>query len=162
MSPVRSPLIERVIAELLEPLDPAFLGPNRYVYCYRPEEGGCPAREFLDSALDKIAKAAYAKSFEFHVNGMQLRGEKHHVWTEKGCDGLADYKHIGSKTRIISMTDADGLIILLCGVTGKKENKIDEVHVNYAKRLRDEYRQRRAAIDQRLRTGTNAATTRRK
>jgi hypothetical protein len=145
-------LREAIIEELLCPLDSKFLGPVRFIYCYRPPQAPGigpmpPARTFLD-ALPKSRQAAYAVSFEKHAQGHQLRGEKHHLLA--GHEGLYEYKDIESKSRLIHTTDKWQLVVLLFGFTGKKENKIDQVHVNESERMRDEYRSRRASIEQKL------------
>jgi hypothetical protein len=139
-------LSEAIIRNLLEPLDPVFLGPNRYFYCYLPLAGGCPAREFLDSLNDET-QASYAKLFEYHCQGHQLRGEKWRPWT----DGLYEYKDNPSKSRLMHITERGNLVILLYGFTGKKENKVDQIHVNQTKRLQEEYKTRVEAIKQKQR-----------
>lgn len=135
---------ERVLAELTEPFDPSLLGPQRRIHCYRTRDGRLPAREFLES-LPREARASYAKSFEKYCQGHQLRGEKHHVWTEKGCEGLGKYEGIPSKSRVLHVFDRFGTVVLLFGFGGKKEDKVAQHHVNEAQRLRDEYRRRRDA-----------------
>jgi hypothetical protein len=143
-------ILEAVIGELLRPLDVRLLGPKKFLYCYLPLEGGSPSREFLD-ALPVEAKGSYAKLFERRVAGHQLRGDRHHPWTEKGCEGLYEYKDIQTKTRLMHTTDIRHTDVLLFGFGGKKENKVDQVHVNRAQKMRDEYRQRRSAIEGRIR-----------
>lgn len=88
--------------------------------------------------VDAVAKGAYGHSFTMFAANGQLRGEKYHPWTEKGCEALADFKHNGSKSRIMTTWDFEGLVVLLFGFTGKKENKVDAEHVNRAQRMRDE------------------------
>lgn len=132
------------------PLDAVLLlGPRKFLYCYLPEEGGCPAREFLEE-LPKEARARYAVSFRRRCDGHQVRGDKHRPWKERGCDGLYEYKDNQSKTRLMHTTDVQHVDVLLFGFGGKNENKVKEVHVNRAKRLRDEYLRRRGEIEQRV------------
>ena len=135
---------------MLEPLDRSYLGPRKHIYCYRPQGGGCPAREFLDG-LPKEARASYAKLFQRRCQEGQLRGETHRVWKEKGCEGLYEFKDNQSKTRLMHTTDAGNTDVLLYGFGGKKEDRVDQVHVLAAQRFRDEYRRRRAEIEQRVR-----------
>jgi hypothetical protein len=132
---------QRALLTVAEPLDPRFQGPAKRILCYKTADGRVPAREFLES-LPNEAQASYAKSFEKHCQGHQLRGEKHRVWTERECRGLAEYKDIQSKSRIIHVFDRCNTVILLFGFEGKKENRVAREHVERAKRLRDEYRQR--------------------
>jgi len=142
---------------LLE-VDASLLGPGKFLYFYRPPSVGRgdspPARTFLDS-LPKARQAAYAKLFQMHAQGVQLRGEKHHPLD--GYEGLYEYKDIESKSRLIHVTDKWHFVVLLFGFTGKKENKIDQVHINEAERLRDEYRARRSVIEKRI-TATASRT----
>jgi hypothetical protein len=133
---------ERALETLTRLLDPAFDGPYFRIRCYVTVAGRCPAREFLDS-LSKEAAASYAKSFQKHCQGHQIRGDKHRVWTEIGCAGLAEYKDIPSKTRILHVFDRARTVILLFGFGGKKEDKVPAFQVNEARRLRDEYHRRR-------------------
>jgi hypothetical protein len=142
-------VLEAVKRELLRTLDRRYLGPKKFIYCYLPEDGGCPAREFLDS-LSNEAQASYATSFERRSAGHQIRGDKHRVWTEKGCEGLHEFKDNQSKTRVVHITDVGQTDVLLFGFGGKKEDKVDLAHVNRAQRLRDEYRRRRAVIEARV------------
>jgi hypothetical protein len=142
-------ILRTVRAELLAPLDPSYLGPMKHIYCYLPEEGGCPAREFLDG-LPREARASYAVLFRRRCQIGQLRGDTHRKWTEKGCEGLFEFKDNQSKTRLMHTTDAGQTDVLLFGFGGKKENKVDQVHVNRAMRLRDEYRRRRTEIERRV------------
>lgn len=143
------PLVDAIVAELLEVLDPTLLGPAHHIYCYRAADGTVPAREFLDAIGDEPA-GSYAKSFQKRCGGHQIPGEKWRKWTEPDCEGLFEFKDIQSKSRLLHTTDRGSLTILLYGFTGKKENKVDQVHVNAGKRLRDEYRTRRTAIERRL------------
>ena len=122
------------------------MGPKKFIYCYVPEGGECPSREFLDS-LPREAKASYATSFERRCAGHFIRGEQHRVWTDKHCEGIYEFKDNQSKTRIIHITDVGNTDILLFGFGGKKENKVDQAHVNTARRLRDEYHRRRVVIE---------------
>jgi hypothetical protein len=136
---------QTIVDELLAPLDDAYLGPVKYIYCYLPLAGGCPAREFLDS-LPKEARASYAKLFEYHAQGHQIRGDKWRPWD----DGMNEYKDNQSKSRLMHITEKGNLIILLFGFTGKNENKVEQVHVNRANRMHSEYKERVARIDARL------------
>ena len=49
------------------------------------------------------------------------------------------------------ITERDNLVILLYGFTGKKENKVDQIHVNKTKRLQEEYKTRVDVIKQKQR-----------
>ncbi len=142
-------IVAAIVAELLEELDAAFLGPAHRIYCYRAADGTVPAREFLEEIGDEPA-GSYAKSFQKRAGGHQIPGEKWRKWTEPDCEGLFEFKDIQSKSRILHTTDRGSLTILLYGFTGKKENKVDQVHVNVGKRLRDEYRARRDLIEKRI------------
>jgi hypothetical protein len=142
-------LLGAIIAELLEELDRAFLGPRKWIYCYRSPEGDCPAREFLES-LPREARASYAKQFQRACSGDRLRGDKWHPWKGKGDEGLCVYKDIQSKSRLVHITEHGNLHVLLFGFTGKKEDKVDQVHINRARRMRDEYAERRKEIADRL------------
>jgi len=144
-------LREAIIEELLCPLDSKFLGPVRFIYCYRPPQAPGigpmpPARTFLD-ALPKSRQAAYAVSFEKHAQGHHCGREAPPPGRARGSVRVQD---IESKSRLIHTTDKWQLVVLLFGFTGKKENKIDQVHVNESERMRDEYRSRRASIEQKL------------
>ncbi len=142
-------LLEAIRKELLGKC--VHTGTHRQIYFYRCPDEICPADEFLTGdEIDDIAKGAYGTSFTMLAATGSLRGDKYHQWTETGCDKLADFKHNGSKSRIMCTWDFKGLVVLLFGFTGKKENKVDNVHVNRAKNMRDEYFQRRAAIVTRL------------
>jgi hypothetical protein len=136
--------IEDIIKELLRPLDEKYLGPHKFIYCYLPAEGGCPALEFLNS-LSTEAKASYAKQFEYHCQGHTIRGEKWRTWGH----GLYEYKDIPSKSRLMHITEKGNLHILLFGFTGKNENKVDTVHVLRAQRMQREYQTRADAIRKR-------------
>ncbi len=146
-------LLRNAIAEeMLCPLDAKFLGPKKWVYCYRPPgQCGYPARTFLDS-LPMARQGAYAVSFQKHCLGFQLRGEKWHPLD--GHEGLYEYKDIESKSRIIHTTDKWQWHVLLFGFGRKKEKKIDPGQILQAEAMRDEYRQRRAAIEARLQQQT--------
>ena len=137
-------LFDRALHAVAEPLDSSLQGPAKRILCYRTKDGRVPARELLDS-LPKEAQASYAKSFQKHCLGHVLRGDKHRMWTQKDCKALAEYKDIQSKSRIIHVFDRFNTVVLLYGFTGKKEDKVPDYHVNQAKRLRDEYRERRDA-----------------
>jgi hypothetical protein len=140
-----------VIREVLEPYKDVLVGGRVSIYCYRPLDGGCPAKEFLEETLTGSIQGAYDVLFTRHFNGEQNRGEKHHVWTETDCDGLAAYKHNGSKTRIVHTTAKGGLYVLLFGFEGKKENKIETIHIERAKRMQSEFRGRYAEVEARVR-----------
>lgn len=141
-------------------MDDRFLGPVKHLYFYRPSglqaDASPPARSFLES-LPAARQAAYAKSFEKHAAGFSLRGEKHH--SLDGYDDLYEYKDIESKSRLIHTTEKGQILVLLFGFTGKKENRIDQVHLNEAVRMRDEYLSRRPAIEKRLLAKTGRPKT---
>jgi hypothetical protein len=145
-------LLKAIMKEMLEV--PALMeGPKKVIYCYRPLAGGVPSREFLEQMIDKEARASYAKQFQKHCQGEFLRGDKWRPWTEddcKGCSGLYEYKDIQSKSRLMHITEKGHLHVLLFGFTGKKENKVDNEHVQRAKALRDEYKARRAKLEAKL------------
>jgi hypothetical protein len=139
--------VENIIEEMLEPLDPKFLGPVKSIYCYLPSAGGCPSREFLETQDMKV-QATYAKQFEKVCQGLQLRGDRWHPWNEedgKGCKGLAEYKDISSKSRVMHVVEGN-LHVLLFGFAGKKENKVDRIYVKRAIDLKAEYLSRRDNI----------------
>lgn len=143
-------ILAAVKRELMRPLDAArLMGPKKAIYCYLPEEGGCPSREFLDG-LTTEARASYAVLMQRRCNGEQLRGETHRKWTDRGCEGLYEYKDNQTKTRLMHLTDIGQTDILLFGFGGKKEDKVDTMHVKRAMRMRDEYRTRRATIEARV------------
>jgi hypothetical protein len=72
------------------------------------------------------------------------------VWKGRDYEGIAEYKDIQSKSRLVHTTEQGNLHILLFGFTGKKENRTEARYESYAVRLRDEFRARRDAIKQRL------------
>ena len=141
-------LREQIIKELLEPFAKRFLGPKRWIYCYKKQDGGVPARTFLEQLEDKVF-ARYARSFLMVVDGMQhkLRGVNWHKLA--GYPKLYEFKDISSQTRLIHTTDDGGLFILLYGLFGKNEDKIEKGHLLRAQSLCDEYLGRRAKIEKR-------------
>lgn len=150
-------LSNAIVRELLRELSPRFLGPRGSVWCYRPKDGGCPSKDFLDG-LPTEASASYAVSFTRWCQGQLLRGDKWHRLDEKRYGkqeslrnrGLCEYKDIQSKSRVIHIEEQGFRHVLLFGFDGKNENSIDKVHINRARRLRDEYLERREEIRKRL------------
>lgn len=145
------PLFEIVKEKLLEELDKKFLTPMKSIYCYRHEgldrARHSSSRDFLDSLSLKVS-ARYKYLFDTRCGGMNLRINKWHGWeqVDRRCKGIFAYKDIDSKTRLVHITDRWQVDILLFGFDGKKEDRVDEVHVLKAIRLRDEYLKRRDAL----------------
>lgn len=103
-------------------LDERFLGPKARIYCYRETETVTPAKEFLEGKLPKNAQSAYATSFMRHCQGEFIRGEKHHVW--EGYEGLWEYKHNDSQTRIMHTMEKGNIYVLLFGFGGKRKTRL--------------------------------------
>ncbi len=102
----------------------------------------------LSKSTDPKLKTAYTKhtaSMKQHCQGQRLPHAKYHHWD----NGLGDYKHNGSKTRIIITIDGPR-IILLSGILGKKENALSDGDVTRALALRDEYLERKRRIVEKL------------
>ena len=133
---------QAIIKQLLVALNVTLLGPKKHFYCYLPQKGGCPAREFLDSRSDE-AKAQYLKLFTYHREGHILRGDK---WKEL-TDGIYEYKNNSDKSRLLYVPARSGLHVLLLGFGGKKENKVEPGHVGRAKEMRNEYEARAKIIE---------------
>lgn len=144
-------LFDAALSMVAEELDPQLVkGPGFRIFCYKTMDGKAPAREFLE-LLPKVAQASYATSFKKHCYGHTIRGDKHRVWKDIGCERLAEYKDIPSKTRIVHVFDVFKTVVLLYGIEGKKEDRIPEYHINEARRRRDDYISRLSAAIDRLR-----------
>lgn len=107
-----------------------------------------PALEFLNSVSVKV-QATYAKLLTYFCQQGWLRRDRHHQWQGKGRDDLYAFKDNASQTRLVHTTAKGGLVVVLFGFGGKKEDDIDERYVLRAMRMRDEFRSRMTIIEQR-------------
>lgn len=138
-----------IIEELLKAVDEQkYIGPKARIYFYRETKDNCPAEAFLNR-LQKASRASYGVAFTRHCNGERVRGEQHRIW--EGYDSLWEYKHNPSQTRLIHTMDKGNVYVLLFGFDGKKEDRVDQIHVNRAIRMQEEYKRRRDAIETRVR-----------
>lgn len=141
---------------------PLFLGPLRRLFGYVDAKGACGVATFLEG-LDRIARARYQVMIHALGNIGYLRGKNSHPWDvdkmkrlaayKDGGSVLADisgfaaFKDNGSQSRLPYFPDGEpGVLILTHGFGGKKENDIDDVHMNDAIRIRQEYVARRAVF----------------
>jgi len=129
--------------ELLVPYEQRFLGPKRKIYCYVNKKGVSQVFDFLNEIDDK-ALAGYVVSFTKMCSGHTMR--RNVFKSIEGEHKLEEFKHISSQTRIVCMSDGGGLCILLRGIKGKKEDKLDKGELIRAKAMRDEYISRRDDI----------------
>lgn len=139
------PLAELEAARIIEPFSkPYYLGPAKSIYCYVLGDGTVPAREFLEESPKRV-RAGYAYLFQRMCDGHIMRGYQWRPWTESGCKGLCEYKHIATQTRIMHVQEGN-CHVLLFGFGGKKEDKAPKGVVERAQRMRDEYQARRDSV----------------
>ncbi len=136
-----------VEAGLLVSIGDEFRGPKRFIYALVLDDA-CDAGEFLEN-LSTRAKAVYRRLLRHHASEGIIRNAEKYKYLKSSdptASGLYEYKDNQSQTRLLHTVDKDGLVILLLGVEGKKENKLKAGAVDRAKRCRDEYARRRDKI----------------
>lgn len=136
---------------VLAPVRSQCFGPFRHIYAYVDGSARCEVNEFLDALLEReetmATAASYLSLFRRHATeAVSPRGDRWHTLddVDDKLEGLREYKHRPSKTRIISLADDDRLVVLLSVVTGKKEDKLPKGELQRAVHLRDEFRRRKA------------------
>ncbi len=150
---VGDPVVDAVRNELLVPFDdPARMGPVRWVYFYQRKDGTLPADEFLNRLKPPKLKAKFAALVSTLLGTKDVPFKFFHRM-KGNLKELYELKNVASGTRVFALTDHEGILVLLCGITGKFEDDLTDAQVSEAVKLFKEYHERRRTIEVRLGKG---------